>query len=662
MASQEQKKDYKVIKDFAGVNTKANRTSIKEEEFAWLENAMPIGHGNMKITPTTSTVGGVTFSQTVVYAAYGNVGTTNFYLAFFGNGGAEVVNLTSNAKTTLAVAGTFSGSGIQASQWNNTLVLIIDPVKGYFQWNGTNLVSVGAIGGYTIASGGTGYITGASITFSAPNQTGGVQATGTIIASAGVVTGITVTQAGSGYTAAPTISAVSNLGTLANVLITGTAGQFSCNNQVLTNGASVVISGTLGGTGSITGYANPTTYYIIATNGSTTFQLSATYNGPAIVTTAGTPTGLTYTLGTGSGLSATMTLLSQPGTSIASFSGRVWIANGRTVYYTAAGSSTDFISVSAGSIILNDATLIGNVTQLISANNFLYVFGIDSINVFSDVRVNSSGVTLFTNTNISASVGSDIPNGLMPYFRSIMFINRYGVYALVGSTTTKLSDALDGVFPYIDFTQNVTCGQVVINNILCAAFCFTYNDPLSSARVIQAVYFDKKWFFTSQGTQLFLVSIPVSGAAVLFGTTGTNLQKLYQDATTAIASKIQTSLLGMNDIIRDKQALKFGVEAILSYQAGNSITVTVDSENGSSPTTTLANSNTVLWKNNSNATVSWQNNSLVTVSWANYTLGYFLYKYDAQQWGKYIGLTITSTSPAFVVSGVQYETELRARF
>jgi hypothetical protein len=58
----------------------------------------------------------------------------------------------------------------------------------------------------------------------------------------------------------------------------------------------VVISGTLGGTGSITDYSDPTTYFIIATNGSTTFTLSTTATGSGVTTTAGTPTGLTYTL------------------------------------------------------------------------------------------------------------------------------------------------------------------------------------------------------------------------------------------------------------------------------------------------------------------------------------------------------------------------------
>ena len=90
-------------------------------------------------------------------------------------------------------------------------------------------------------------------------------------------------------------------GTLAGVTIADTAGNFTCNANVLVVGQAVTITGTLGGTGTITGYTSPKTYYIIATNGSTTFQLSATLGGSAIVTTAGTPTGLQYTRTTGTG-------------------------------------------------------------------------------------------------------------------------------------------------------------------------------------------------------------------------------------------------------------------------------------------------------------------------------------------------------------------------
>jgi hypothetical protein len=84
--------------------------------------------------------------------------------------------------------------------------------------------------------------------------------------------------------------------TLAGVAITGTGGQISFTSQTgLVSGQYLTISGTYGGTGSITGYSNPTTYILTAVT-STTATLTTT-SGAAVVTTAGTPTGLTYTLG-----------------------------------------------------------------------------------------------------------------------------------------------------------------------------------------------------------------------------------------------------------------------------------------------------------------------------------------------------------------------------
>lgn len=92
--------------------------------------------------------------------------------------------------------------------------------------------------------------------------------------------------------------AVAIANTLSNVQITGTAGQFSCDTAVLYANLPVQVSGTLSGTGSITGYSNPTTYYVIGSPTTTAFTLSSTPGGSAIVTTAGTTTGLTFATNT----------------------------------------------------------------------------------------------------------------------------------------------------------------------------------------------------------------------------------------------------------------------------------------------------------------------------------------------------------------------------
>lgn len=105
---------------------------------------------------------------------------------------------------------------------------------------------------------------------------------------------LAVTQSGSWTIATTTTQATTSL---SGVSITGTGGEFATSASILSIGQTITISGTLGGTGSITGYSSPKTYKISTTNGSTTFTL-VNLDGSAIVTTAGTPTGLTYTTNT----------------------------------------------------------------------------------------------------------------------------------------------------------------------------------------------------------------------------------------------------------------------------------------------------------------------------------------------------------------------------
>ena len=241
-------------------------------------------------------------------------------------------------------------------------------------------------------------------------------------------------------------------------------------------------------------------------------------------------------------------------------------------------------------------------------------------------------------------------------------MNDYGIYALVGSKTSKLSDPLDGIFPYIDFTQPVTGGQVLIRNILCAAFNFYLNSSIpygpSASRFVQAIFFDKKWFITSQGDALnYITSVPVGGVISLYGVTSKQLYRLYSNNTANIASYIQTALDPMGDTIRTKQALKFGVEATLSQ--GGIFNITVDSESGSSPVYNLGTS--PYWVNNSGATIGWTNYLSNTIIWITGS-GYYLYKSDAQQYGKYLGLTMTSNNAAFTVNTFEFEHELRVRF
>jgi len=82
--------------------------------------------------------------------------------------------------------------------------------------------------------------------------------------------------------------------TLGSVAVANTAGWFTANATTFTTGQIVTVSGTLTGNATITGYTDPTTYYVVATNGTTTFQLAASEGAANIITTAGNTRGLTF--------------------------------------------------------------------------------------------------------------------------------------------------------------------------------------------------------------------------------------------------------------------------------------------------------------------------------------------------------------------------------
>ena len=743
MASAEQKKSYQVIKAFKGLNTKANRTAIDKDEFSWLENAMPVGSGNMRIIPTSSNVtngaNAVVFTSNVTYLTSANI-NDDYVVAAQSDGSLQAYDLTSNNFVTIASTGTLSNANVSSGQYQNTDLFIGDPNKGLFDWNGVSLIPVGSVGSIAITNPGINYTSAPNVVISTPNNANGVRATAvaSITTGSGGVQSIQVTAGGTGFTSVPTVtittpdvqggSTATAAATISGgnvvaisvitpgsgyltppaVSITGGGGSSATANAALSTGIVNSITLTNGGSGytsqpSVTisggGWSNASAICqlvsfatgvvsIQVTNGGTGY---GQYGNLAVTITGGGGTnanatavisgnvvsqvimnnpGTGYTTaptvavsgGTGTGANLVATVQLNPIVDIATFSNRVWLAQGRTVYASASTSPTDFTSVSAVAFNIQDSTLHGNIQGLLSANNFLYVFGDDSINVFSDLQVTSTGATVFTNTNVSASIGTSRIYAIFPYFRSVLFMNDYGIYALVGSTTTKISDPLDGIFPYIDFSKPVTAGQTLLNNILCAVFNFYVNSsfPLgpSGSRYIQCIFFEKKWFISSQGNIQYVTSVPFGGKVRLYGTDSNKVLKLlYNDTTSAISSYIQTALNEMGDPIRTKQALKFAVEATLAQ--GGVFSVTVDSESGSSPAYTL--SNTVTWTNTSGTTIGWTNYLSQTIIWTNVS-GYYLYKSDAEQYGKYLGLTQTSNSAGFIVNTFEFEHELRVRF
>jgi hypothetical protein len=260
--------------------------------------------------------------------------------------------------------------------------------------------------------------------------------------------------------------AVTPTGTVSGVKIVGTAGQFTCTNAVLSVGQTITISGTFGGTGSITGYTNPTTYRISATNGSTTFTL-VTAAGAAIVTTAGTPTGLTYTIGVGiqgtTGIfacAATTLLVGQQVIVSGTLTGTGTITgytNPTTYVISATNGSTLFqLVTTGGSAVVTTAGTTAGLTFSIQPPS---IVGYTNPTTYYIVATNG-----FNNFTLSTTLGGSpvatlpgIPTGLtfiyQPFYvgqtiqvSTIVPVQYQGTYVVTAATATSVSYARAGTW------------------------------------------------------------------------------------------------------------------------------------------------------------------------------------------------------------------------
>lgn len=566
----------KVFVEFGGVNVTSPRQSIGDTEFYWLENVMPIGPGNLAPTYAPSLGLQSLVGETVVYSVAANINGTDYIYAVCQSGNAFQILATSPFTKLQIAAGLFSSS-TRIAQWDKKGILIIDPTAGYYDWNitGPNVLSAisKALATLTVTP-GTGYTSRPTLTFTGGGAT--TQATATIDLQA--VT-FAIAAAGANY-------------------IVGDILTLSGGTPVTAAQARVT---TIGGGGAITGLSvfNPGDYTAIPGNpvattggsGNGAATITVTWGiGPAnVVTTgsgyAGAPT-VTVNGGGGAGGAVVATVNgTMVGTAIATYAGRAWIANGRTVSFTDVGFYNSF-GGAGGAFTITDQTLHASITHLFAANSYLYIIGDTSFDYLNNVQV-TNGQTTFTRENITASIGTTFPLSVFSYFGALVFANTTGFYALNGTTPQKISDTLDTLFYKIDFTKPMSGGQVFINNILCAAFQFTFTDIFSGtggSRPILAVFFKGKWCFSSAiTTATYAVSVPIGGVSTLFLwdlTAGvSSLNQLFVPGTFDGGVIIRTKLWDGDSPLLDKQIIKAAV-GVIAGPASPNMTVYADNEFG----------------------------------------------------------------------------------
>jgi hypothetical protein len=258
------------------------------------------------VTPNFITIAGIAHARIVM----SGVGSSNSNLAASIGAQDVTVTITSSVAATYntAISASRNDFLVTQAQYSATTIAATDVLTASTFLTGGQTISSVTPSYWTIA--GTSFAriimssNGSATSTAGTGNNVAVTSTSALTATYGsalsstrsdfLVTDSTAT--GSGIALSDVLSIVGTGTTLSSVAITGTGGQFSCAATTLYIGERVTITGTFGGTGSISGYSTGTSYFIVATNGSTTFTLSTTSGGAGVTTTAGTPTGLTYSL------------------------------------------------------------------------------------------------------------------------------------------------------------------------------------------------------------------------------------------------------------------------------------------------------------------------------------------------------------------------------
>jgi hypothetical protein len=132
----ERPRDWKHFREFKGMNTQSDRTSIPQDNFFYLENVQPIGPSNAHSVPGIS-ASIIDYGADVIYHRRSvNVNNTEYIIFFATNGKVFAFNVNAGTSSRIDGGTVLSGSGSRCDQWKNSIILFIDSTGLYF-WDVT---------------------------------------------------------------------------------------------------------------------------------------------------------------------------------------------------------------------------------------------------------------------------------------------------------------------------------------------------------------------------------------------------------------------------------------------------------------------------------------------------------------------------------------------
>jgi len=311
--------------------------------------------------------------------------------------------------------------------------------------------------------------------------------------------------------------------TLSSVVI-GSSGTFTCATapRTLTVGQSITISGTNTGSGSVTNG----TYYIVATNGTTSFSLSSYSGGSTISTTAGTPSGLSFTFSVEAQTIATLisvlidyvadgnfnnavvgTLVSGS-TTVSNLSYSPYLTNGISVSGTGIPSSTTISNINwaTGTATLSQAATATSPSiagSNLDGTTITFASAVTRTTPTISAQTTSAITDFYTLTNnkiasLTASFASGGANGTSSFVVS----NTGNVTITNGITNVVSTTGLNGTF-------SCTSSNLVVGNIITITGVNTGTGTISGYASGNVYY-----IIAQSGGTAFTLSTTLNGTAI----------------------------------------------------------------------------------------------------------------------------------------------------
>jgi hypothetical protein len=312
------------------------------------------------------------------------------------------------------------------------------------------------------------------------------------------------------------------------------------------------------------------------------------------------------------------------GTAIETYQSRVWILNGSSVVFSAPGSLTDFATADGGgSFTSNDPSLRSRYSQLKQSNGYLYLFGDSSTSYLAGVQTTGSPpVTTFSLQVVDPEVGTPWPDTVDVLGSNIVFANAWGAHVSYGGRAAKVSSELDGIYNTVfNFAGQVpSAAKAILFGRRVWVLLLTVLDQTTSQQIGKLFIWDEKRWCSTQQTINFIFIKHQERDSILkaWGTDGVKIYPLFTSPTTNLTKTLRSKFWAPSLLYAETKAENRFWGLIQAFSGATiTLTISIDSEKGSSPKAVTLTPFTVIWSNNTSATVVWTNNAAVVVVWTS---------------------------------------------